>query len=312
MQRAARLAKLINVGGVCLLASTFSCSTTPTGPLGRDIVYPQRHSNPNWSSGNSIAYVDEGITCVQEQGGYFIDTTKVGVWLLDPSTGLRGRILSYGEFPCLDSARTVLAVVNGNAIELHSLIGGPTRIVNASNSPVDLSLSDDGSRVAWDQVFGPPGIWVAGTDSLIPRRVTTRGDSPSWFRHQSRLLSFDLFHDSVPESLQVLDSDSGKDTLFAILPPGSLNPQVSPDRRFVVSERLSATELSLTDRSSRNSVSLTTGVGAYPTWAPDNATVAYVRLNLKTRDSSYNVLWAVNTATRATRMLVAGWPQACP
>src|SRR5262245_21625339 len=64
-------------------------------PGGGGPVYPMAQEEPDWSRQGLLVYIDNGISCVEAYGGYQIDTSITGIWILDPSTETNRRISPY-------------------------------------------------------------------------------------------------------------------------------------------------------------------------------------------------------------------------
>src|SRR5690349_15808578 len=79
------------------LLALCGCSTrSTTGPIDPGVLFPEHQADPDWSRQGKLAYVDNGIVCVQASGEAGVDTSKAGIWTWDPQLDTRRRVVPFG------------------------------------------------------------------------------------------------------------------------------------------------------------------------------------------------------------------------
>ena len=312
-RRAATLQLVITGLLPILLSLATGCSDSPTEP-NLPVVFPLRHASPAWSTTDRIAYVDFGVTCINSNGSFTIDTTKAGLWILDLQDSSRFRFLSRGTFPAW-TPHGDLTVADGNQLDTYAPGGQLQSTVTTTAPAVHVSWSTSGEYILWEQIVGDNGSWVAHRDTLVPRRVLTPPAYASWHPGTLSILYVGGGGSTDRTFFYEYDLLTGqRDTLFS-LNLIALAPKYSPDgSRIVFSANdglTRRTQIYTVSPTGRNLTRLTALGGSDASWSPSSLDLAYVRLDYASQHSTSNALWSLRLITHEVTQLVPAWPDPC-
>ena len=300
-------ALLILTLGTCLV--TGCDNSADYRPPATYPAYPVHQSSPSWSAGGSIAYQDHGIVCMEcvspiEQ----VDTSLVGVWVLDPSTGARQRILSDGANPDWSSDGTRLACDRFSSIYICDANGaGAYRVASGTNP----AWSPDSE---WIACVRHSGIYVVSPDGSTERWIYHRASrDPNW-HPQGGVLIFACDGTCPSDTATVggiLQHDLQDSTTVVLkrLPAGALlhSPRYSPDGLHIayVSSETGHGEVWIMGKDGSGSRQLTQNGGNSPSWSPDGRRIVYLRKNWLSESLEDNVLWVIDVETEEESQLTS-------
>jgi Tol biopolymer transport system component len=292
-------------------------ATQPTWTPGGSFL-TQHQQTPDWSKQGLIAYVDRGVTAMSATGfGYHVDTTLAGIWVIDPDSGEKHRLLPFGLCPSWSPDGQRIAFQYSHTI-FQARIDG-TEILQLTDARRECYLpawSPDGNWIAYD---AEGGIWRVLAEGGLNYTVGEpyRAKNPCWSPDGASIL-----HDRVPKdgsmdaSLFLVFIDD--EHLQPIVPTpraptafretwGAFSP--SGDRiAFVVQQNNPPTEVWIMNADGSGAVQLTTGGGYQPSWSPDGKRIVYNRPAYGPYDPEKGVLWIADLETGEHWQLTHHWP----
>ena len=257
------------------------------------IVPPQSHSEAWSPDGSKIAGVADNFQWLIN-----MNIAPSAIWVVDVQTGR----LEFATDPTalnqspqwLPNGRGLLFVSDreGPRDVYQVRLGGsgqpqgkPMRVTTGLN-PHGISISQDGSKLAYSQLTFRTNVWeislpTTGSVSLSEARQVTVG-SQSVENHglssDGRLLAYDSNRDGNQE-IYILPVDGGEPRQLTTDPAGDFHPDFSPDGREVVfySMRHGTRDVFLISVDGGRAVRLTDSPGEeyHPSFSPDGLTIAY-------------------------------------
>lgn len=304
-----------------IFATAGACSkrdgTWSTAPA----VFPIHHDVPAWSSTGEIAYRDAGIVCVRADAGYVIDTSLVGIWVLNPSSGQERRVVPYGDTPAWSADGSYLAFSLGGRImrtRTDSIHYVPLTTNGKSLFP---SWDHSGRRIAFDGSVsgGSYRIYIMRSDGGGPSLLGLPGGgewrSPNWSPGDSRIVHIQFPGGATPSS-QIFEVDTTGSGAVRLTSNSytDRSPRYSPDgSRIAFSRQEDANfQVWVMNSDGTSEIRLTSQGGSEPAWSPDGLELVFVRANYSDDAPGNGVLWAINVSSLAERQLTQKWPQNCP
>ncbi|MCK4679754.1 PD40 domain-containing protein [bacterium] len=274
-------------------------------------VYPPHHETPAWSAGGLIAYRDNGfVPSAVDTGTYDVDEDLVGIWVLNPDTGVEEHILAGGKHPdwSPDGSR-FLVVSGGRQLWTVNSDGSGEEQLTFSGRNLYPDWSPDASMVAWHRTDGDDqGLWLMRSTGDSQRAVLNRGYYPDWSPTGDELLCagwtggiHGLLEYSISTGtvtfLATDDSDGGVT---------SLQPTYSPNGSQIAFTRHCVGDLYqvwVMESDGTGSRQLTWDGATDPAWSPDGECVVYTRENWQSNAPEDGVLWIVDVETGEQRQL---------
>jgi len=282
--------------------------------------YPMHQDEPSWSATGAIAYRDNGIISIDSLTGAFSqDPTLAGIWVLEPQTGERRRILSYGFSPAWSPDGQQIAFENAGQIYVMDGDGSNVRQVTAGAQNSFPAWHPDGTRLLYDSDSGGKyDIWVVDVDGSNAMRfcAPVEGDRRlgAWNPDGMGILTAwysgefgdhaELYH--VDENCHAEHLTVGQVAIVG-------QPHYSPDGSQIAltigleSEAIPQVWVMSLDGSGAQPV---TPMGGWnPSWSPDGTSVIFARPALTKLSRTYGVLWIVNLQNRSAKQVSGWWPQ---
>ena len=274
-------------------------------------IYPPHHEAPSWSTDGLIAYRDNGyVPSATDTGSYYVDEDLVGIWVLNPDTGVEEHVLAGGKHPdwSPDGSR-LLVVSEGRQLWIVNSDGSGEEQLTFSGRNLYPDWSPDGSMVAWHRTDGDDqGLWLMRSTGDSQRAVLNGAYYPDWSPAGDRvlcagwwggvhgLLEYTISTGAVT-FLATDDSDSGVT---------SLQPTYSPNGSQIAFTRHCVGDLYqvwVMESDGTGSGQLTWDGAKDPAWSPDGECVVYTRENWQSNAPEDGVLWIVNVETGEQRQL---------
>ena len=299
-------------------ASTpFSISEEP-GVTNFEDVFPLRHECPAWSRQGLIAYRDPGIICVDSHGAYRSDPSLAGLWVLDPRTNVRQRILPFGEVPAWSPDGQRIAFESGGQIFTVRVDGSELLQLTSSGRNVFPCWSSDGTRIAYDSDGGsqanPYSVWIMDSDGSNKSLLCNL----SWARMPDLGpdggVAFVAGGNPGTSALEVWTSDALCNRAQLTALGGYVStPRYSPSGSLIVfaSQGDSLPQVWVTTQGGQLR-QLTTSGGLSPSWSPSGDSLVYVRRDATSVSRNHNVLWVMDATTGVGHQLLDPWPHRCP
>ena len=315
-----------------VLAAWFGCSETTTAPVrgpvrgpvmgngGPDFspVFPMHHSEPSWSQKGLIAYEDLGIVCVNPSGSYLPDTSLAGLWILNPETGDKRRLLPWGKSPDWSPDGNKLVFGANGQVYTVGTDGTGLEQLTVARRNFSPAWSPDGQWIAYRSDFF---IWIMRPDGNEQQDVSGGfwgATMPSWNPDATQIIHIRHISGVTP-SAEVYTTDCRG------LEPRRLthnlaeerHPRFSPDGRRVAFSSQSSWEspalpqIWVMQVDGSEARQLTTRGGSHPSWSPDGTRIVLTREDWKSDTSMAGVLWVVNVETGEERQLTHKWPESC-
>ena len=284
-------------------------------------VYPNVHAGPDWSRQGLLVYEDIGVSCVDSLGrGYWLDTTRVGLWVLDPSTSSKRRINSFGLTPSwsADGSRIAFATPWTGALYTLSSDGSDLRQVTPANANFVPRWSPDGTRLAWAQRSCPGcGVYVADSDGGNPQLILPDADFPDWNPAASDTLLCTRWEPGGTGQYLVAVSLStgGSRTVLRTLREYDYirSARYSPDGRsiaFVRTGDLDRSGLYVLGPGATEPVALLKGRVGDCSWSPAGDRITYLAWDWLAYSRRNGTLWSIEVESRSLEQLTY-WPSSC-
>ena len=330
--------------GVCslvLASALLACSDTtgPSPPVevepdclrecapgNNPFDYPMHHQHAAWSRQGLIAYEDQGIVIVDPSGIYDIDPELRGIWVLDPSSGERWRVVSFGGAPTWSPDGTKVAFDSPGQIFTVNLDGTGLTQITLRGAHYFPSWSPSGEWIAYDDALH---VWIMRADGTDPRNIgqveQPQGSRmPCWSPVSSKILYIGYFgatYPTAPSEVFVMDPSGTNAKRLTVNQTDDRHPVLSPN-----GQQIAYSGQFLTGNSWKNVLpqiwvmsangagarQLTKCGGYHPSWSPDGTRIVYTRENAVCDTPENGVLWTVDVTTGIETQLTTKWPERIP
>jgi subtilisin family serine protease len=274
-------------------------------------VFPIHHESPSWSSTGLIAYQDRGIVYVDSlYGSYLRSDSLAGIWVLDPGSGEKRRVLPWGLDVDWSPDGTQLLVSTGQIYTVNADGTGLRRLTSAGRNFFP-AWSPDGEWIAFDSNYTLPldAIWIMRSDGSERQVIGPTGARmPEWRPDGSLIVH-------VRDGLHIATmTTQGDDIRQLTTNGGNSHPEYSPDGSHIACERkepIGLPQVWLMNADGSDQRQLTTRGGGSPSWSPDGRKIVFVREDWTRDDPELGVLWVIDVATGEETQLTHQWPEQC-
>jgi TolB protein len=294
-------------------------------PTGSEYAFPTHHENATWSPQGLIAFEDKGIVWVDSVSHfYFADTTLAGIWILNPETGERRRLLPRGKTPAWSPDGNSLAFSDNQIFTINS-DGSDRRQVTSRIGGFYPAWSPDGQQIAFDSNGGAPGpyyIWLVNADGSEPHNISYGGMGewrmPNWHPDGFRIVH--IRFPGVGPEIYVMDSRQGwlDSTRLTQNEAWDTNPVYSPDGSLIAYNSAASSghdrlpQIWIMQADGSHARQITSKGGTHPSWSPGRRRIVYTRENPNCNSPSAGVLWIVDVVSGVETQLTHKWPLRAP
>jgi len=286
--------------------------------------FPMHHQHPAWSWQGLVAFQDEGIVIVDSSGAYDNDSSLTGLWVLDPTSGDRWRVVPFGRAPTWSPDGMKLAFSVGQILTVNVDGTGLTQITSAGAHHFP-SWSPSGDRIAYDDARH---VWLMRADGSEPRNIgqveQPGSRMPSWSPDGSKIVYIGYVDATFPTSraeVFVMDPSGTNATRVTSNQTNDTFPVFSPDgQRIAFSGQLAdgdswedlLPQVWVVNADGSEARQLTALGGYHPSWSPDGMSIVYTRENAVCDIPENGVLWTVDVRTGVETQLTTKWPERHP
>lgn len=309
------------MGLLALLTASCSSTDAPNQATGPDVEFPPYHAEPASSAQDSVAYRDLGVSCILPGGGWLVDSTKMGIWIMDGAGQSRRRLLSSGTNPCWSGDGSEIVFELGGQLVVTRTDSLNFRIITSGARDQFPDWSPVDSRIVFESTRQRPGggrsIWVVNANGtgLTNFGTTHPGEwrMPAWSPDGSKIVHI-RFPLSTTE-IYVMDQDGTNPVRLTSNTVDDKYPQFSPDGTQIAFQRPNQAGIPqiwvmATDGSGQRRV--TQEGGMEPAWSRDGQSLIYVRFDPYRNLATDGVLWRIDFESGTESQLLQRWPQGCP
>jgi Tol biopolymer transport system component len=315
-----------------LLACGDSMSPPPPGnghydciPGNNPFDYPMHHQHPSWSTRGPIAFEDLGIVFVDSSGVYNNDSSLTGLWVIDPTSRNRHRVVSFGRTPTWSPDGTTIMFSIGQLFTV-KVDGSQLTQITFSGAHHFPSWSPTGTWITFDDV---QDVWVMREDGSEPRNI---GDvsgpqgsrMPSWSPDGSKIVHIRYVSAPFPTAsaeIFIMDASGANVVRLTSNETDDRHPVYSPDAEQIAysGQFLDGTtpddllpQIWVVRANGSGARQLTAHGGYHPSWSSDGASIVYTRENAICNIPENGVLWTVDLRTGTETQLTTKWPEPSP
>jgi TolB protein len=306
-----------------------SCNkSNPVPPMGDWPVYPQIDAYPAWSpDGQTVIYNHGGITNINREGAYQINTDSSGFWLIN-SDGSNPHLIMKGnqENACWSpdgrwaafemSAQIYKAPISENGVDTSGIV----QLTSAGRNFFP-AWSPDGQWIAYSQSIcqgdNTCGIWLIKSDDTGQLFLSPYGNYPSWYPKGMVVLYITRAITStgqvMGDSLWSFDVQANSRRFLLLLQGKNYDNRYvrySPEGTkitFTSQPNGGTNQIWVMNSDGTNLRQLTTNGGDQPSWSADGKKIAFVSYDYTKYDPENNgTLWVMNSDGSVKHQLTHG------
>lgn len=286
-------------------------------------LYPIHHRWPAWSRQGLIAYWDAGILCVEGGGASRVAPELIGIWILNPRTGERRRLLegSWGHPAWSPDGQWLAAVSGAN--------GNPQIWVTRTDSVNLIQLtfegmnatpnwSPDGEWIAYtSNRGGDTRIWLMRPDGSEKHAIAAEAMDPCWSPDGDQIVYVGFVASATYSSeIFIMDADGSNGVRLTHNNADDRSPRFSPDGLHIAyaSQQPSGDtlpEIWVMNADGSAPRQLTTRGGSDPSWSPDGTEIVFTPEDWRINTPQNGVLWVIGAETGQGYQLLCKWPERC-
>lgn len=300
--------------GLALTLLVCGCTEQGPTPVSDDVVYPRRMSEPSWSCNNVVAYVDEGIALINDDGSYQIDAEKRGIWTLDVATRESNRIIADGYCPSWSPDGRHLSFSKGGQLFESTASGDSIQLIYAGRTCWFSSWRPDGGAIVFDRDEGSRySVWVAdrGTGEAVDLGEVRGGycHNPAWSPDGAVILHVrweDAQHEWANTELFTMRPDGSIPVRITFDDSEERYPSYSPDGARIAYTRLpvgARTQIVVMDNMGDNRRVVVNRDGLQSSWSPDGSKLVFVKYDPLVNSPANGTLHVVNVSSGLVRPL---------
>src|SRR5207249_3604909 len=239
------------------------------------------------------------------------DSALSGLWILDPETLEKRRLLPDGYSPAWAPDGQQLAFEADKQIYTVSRDGTALRRLTESGENFLPAWSPDGDSIAYDSDAVDPtrpyAIWVMAADGSGRRLLIPTASMADWHPDGQRLVCVGAWDSAGTELRGILTFDlrtAVKTLLWRAAPSeGFLGfPRYSPDGRRIAFDYQSSSpgavpQLWVMNADGTSPRPLTPSAGSQPSWSPAGHAIAFTKEDWMRNDPTNGALWLLELAT---------------
>lgn len=253
---------------------------------------PVVHQFPAWSfGGDSLYYVDLGVTRINPGGGYSIDPDSSGLWILSRNgAGARmvyrthqfftyaispdGTAISMAIARDLYVGTFVSGILNAATFDRLTSIGG---VANPSWAPTVDWIAFDSN---YNDPRGAQAVWKIQTDGigLVDLSVHGLGEwlEPSWDPTSTKLVYVRYVDDTPASEIFTMSADGTNSTRLTRNDVMDVSPEYSPNGSQICYESYGKGGSKVWIMNADGSGQRILARGMMPTWSRDGSEIAFV------------------------------------
>lgn len=281
-------------------------------------VFPIHHRDPAWSRQGLVAYEDRGIFCVYPSGGWREADSLRGLWVLNPETGERRRVLAWGWTPSWSGDGQMLAFGYGRHIFTLDLASGVVTQLTTTGWNTFPSWSPDGEWIAYQS---EARIWLMRSDGTSKHAVgPDQCWYPSWSSDGRRILHVRGLAEGGAVFSMDINGENGvrihdiptEDQIWKYPQYSPDGSRIAADVQLLNDDTDVLPEIWVLDVDGTGVRRLTTQGGSHPSWSPDGTEIIFSRADAFRNAPEDGVLWIVDPKTGVQRQVTSRWPEQCP
>lgn len=273
-----------------------SCDDESGGFEPEPTILPQVHRFPQWSvGGDSLYFIDEGVTELHAEGGYSIDPDSAGLRIIARDGGTTRMVMNIGGFFTYSlSPDGSSACVGGGDVFTGTFLNGsldPSTFVPVTNvgGVIHASWSPTGDWIAFDTNHNDPrgalAVWKIKPDGSEMTDLSIHGKGewlmPSWDATGTKIVyvRYVSAPDTPASEIFVMDANGANSKRLTKNNVMDVDPRFSPDGTRVCYERRGgdgdiSTYICTIRINGGDYRELARG--EMPAWSPDGSEIAYV------------------------------------
>jgi Tol biopolymer transport system component len=240
-------------------------------------------------------------------GAYVTDPTLIGIWILDPTTGVRTRVRSSGYSPSWSPSGDRLAFEGGYQIYVMNADGTGARQLTSQGRNFKPAWHPDGNRILFDSndlgASSSYSLWMVNADGTDAHRLCAQEPGESrggaWRPDGLGYAFMDYIASSASYELLTRDTTDCAAVQLTTNSYHDTNPAYSPDGQWIAFTRMSSypPQIWVMNSDGTDQRQLTQRGGDWATWSPDGSRVAFTRRDGRQSCAEQGVIWVIDVSS---------------